>query len=120
MRYRKLTSSGDYTFGLSADNFHLDLNAVVQAIKTRLQLNKESFWRDLNEGLPLFQEILGTSGSEQNLAAIDAIIQNRIKGTPDVLGIVSYSRDYDREARSYIFKAEVQTVYSVTIVAGTI
>lgn len=119
MIYRKLTPEGDYSFGQSRANFLSDLEAVAQAVKTRLQLWKETFWRDLQDGLPLFQEILGTPGSQSNIQRIDAIIQGRILGTQGVLGLPRYSSAFDPETRAYQFTATVQTIYSTTIISGS-
>lgn len=120
IRYRKLTSTGDYTFGFSVDNFYLDLQAVAQAIQTRLQLLKESWWRDLNDGLPLFQDILGTPASPENLAAIDGFIQQRIIDTPGVIALVSYESSFNKSTRQYSYTCVVQTQYSETEITGTI
>lgn len=120
IRYRKLTADGDYTFGNSSLNFYTGVQAVAQAIQTRLQLYKESFWRDIEDGLPMFQNILGTPGSPNNLEAINGIIQQRISDTEGVLGITSFSSAFDRPTRQYSYSAVVQTIYSETLVEGLI
>lgn len=119
MRYRKLTAGGDYTFGQSNLDFYKDIDAVRQAIQTRLDLYLDTFWRDLSDGLPMFQSILGPSGSAQHLATIDQIIQARILGTEGVSSVVSYSSTYDRNTRRYSFTATVQTIYSETPITVT-
>lgn len=116
MRYRALTATGDYTFGRNKQDFIFDIYACAQAIKTRLQLYKGAFWRDILDGLPMFQNILGSPGSIQNIRAVDAIIKQRIVGTPNVVDIVSFSSNFDGNTRRYTFTATVQTVYSTTIV----
>ena len=118
--YRKLTETGDYTFGHNMLDFYEDIDAVAQAIQTRLQLYLGAFWRDLTDGLPLFQEIIASSGSQDHLLQVDNIFQERIKGTPGVLGIVSYTSSFNRETREYSFEATVQTEYSITIITGTV
>lgn len=120
MRYRKLTTDGDYSFGSSSLDFYIDIEAVAQAIKTRLELLKESFWRDLSDGLPLFQQILGTPGSPANLEAVTNIITQRIKGTTGVLLIVSNAVTWNATDRQYFYTATVQTLYSTTIITGTL
>ncbi len=115
MRYRKLTSTGDYTFGSSGQDFFTGIQAVAQAIQTRLNLLKESFWRDMDSGLPLMQEIAGTPGSQSNLAAIDATILQIIRETQGVSEIVAYSSEYNRTTRAYSYTGLVQTIYSETI-----
>lgn len=120
MRYRRLDSAHDYVLGQSSQDFISDLDAVAQAIYTRLNLYKGAFWRDTSDGLPLFQNILGTSGSPQNRSAIDGIIQNRIAGTQGVQTITAFSSTWDATTRKYSFEATVQTVYSTTIITGTL
>lgn len=120
MRYRKLTPSGDYTYGQGTADFYVDLYAVTQAMKTRLQLFLDTFWRDLTDGVPMFQSILAQSGSEANVLAVDEIIQTRIKNTEGVLEIIYYDSAFDRDTREYRFQATVQTVYSETVISGVI
>lgn len=118
MIYRKLSPTGDMVFGQSALDFYVDIDAVRQAIQTRLDLYLGTFWRDLSDGLPMFQSILGAPGSAANLAAIDQIIQSRIEGTENVTSVVAFSSTFDANTRAYGFTATVQTVYSETIVQG--
>jgi hypothetical protein len=120
MRYRKQTSTGDMVRGQGSLDFYIDEpNAVGQAVKTRLQLNLGSFWRDLNDGLPLFQSIAGRPGSPEYLQSVDTIIQDRIKGTQGVTSIISYESSFNSATRSYRFDATVQTVYSQsTVISG--
>lgn len=120
MKYRKLAPNSDYTFGAGNSEFYIDIEAVAQAIKTRLQLFKATFWRDLNDGTPWLQEILGARASEQHLLTVDSIIQNRIAGTTGVLGIVDYNRTYDRDTRRYSYTTTVQTIYSTTVISGVL
>lgn len=118
MRYRKLNATGDYVFGQSNLDFYRDIDAVRQAILTRLELYLESFWRDLSDGLPMYQSILGKSGGAPNIATADQIIQARIQDTQGVTGIVNYASNFDRVTRQYSFTATVQTIYSETVVSG--
>lgn len=120
MKYRKLTAGGDYTFGQSASNFHIDIEAVRQAIQTRLQLYRETFWRDLSQGVPMFQQILGNPGSASNLAAIDSTLQSQIKGTEGVSAVLAVSSSFNEITRAYDFTATVQTQYSTISVSGVL
>ena len=116
MIYRKLDSVGDMVYGQGALDFLSGVDAVAQACKTRLQLYTGSFWRDTSDGIAMFQSILGKGDNE----LADSLIQNRISGTQGVIGIVNYFSQFDRTVRSYSFQAEVQTVYSVTVISGVI
>lgn len=120
MKYRKLTSSGDYTFGAGNAEFYTDSSAVGQAVQTRLDLWLDTFWRDLKDGTPFVQQILGKGASDEHLQTVDQIIQNRIKGTTGLLGIVSFSRTYNRDTRAYKYNSSVQTIFSNTVVSGVL
>lgn len=120
MQYRKLSASGDYTFGQGSLNFYSGVEAVAQAVKTRLQLYEETFWRDLSDGVPMFQKILASPGSVAHVAAIDGIIQSRISDTEGVTALLDFSSSFDPAVRKYSFQATIQTQYSVTVVSGTI
>ena len=52
MLYRRLDENWDYCFGRGRQNYISGLDAVVQAIKTRLQLLKEEWWEDQNDKMP--------------------------------------------------------------------
>lgn len=112
MKYRKLDDNGDIVFGQGNDDFFYDLYAVKQAIKTRLQLYFNTFWRDLSDGLPMFESILGSSGSQENIAAIDNIFSGRITGTQGVTSITFFDSEFDPDNRNYDYEARVQTIYS--------
>lgn len=109
IRYRILDANADMEFGKGQQNFTYGTYAVTQAIKTRLKLLKGEWWESLDEGLPLFQSILGQNGTANNLTIADALIKERIIGTQDVTSIESFSSTYDSETRSYSFTATVNT-----------
>lgn len=112
IRYRKQTATGDYTFGQSQDDFFTGIKAVTQACVTRLKLWQGSWWRDINDGTPYLQQILGTRGGRENLIAIESIIQGRILGTQDVTAINNVQYQFNPDTRSSIFTGQVQTAYS--------
>lgn len=109
MIYRKLDSNGDYTFGRGTQDFHSGTIAVAQAIKTKLLLLQAEWWEDINEGLPLFQNILGSSGSEGNRSGIDLLIQDRIAQAPGVRAIKQYESNYAN--RELSISCTVETIY---------
>jgi hypothetical protein len=116
MIYRRLDSSGDYTFGQSKQNFLNDINAVAQAILTRLRLLKGEWWEDTEDGLPLFQQILGARGT--NKKVVDSLIRLRILDTIGVTGIETYDSTFDGETRAYTFTAVVNTKYGSTTITN--
>lgn len=115
MIYRRLTEDGDYQFGRSRQDFLSDASAVAQAIKTRLKLLYMEWFEDLSDGLPLWQKILGTSGSERNRDAIDLIIKSRIAGTLHVQAVLNY--DSWIEDRKYHFECLVVTDFGTVEVS---
>lgn len=116
MRYRKLDANGDYTFGSAAQNFYYDLDAVAQAIKTRLKLLSGEWWEDIQDGLPLFNIILKQKGTPQGIKTIETLIGERILDTIGVTSISSAKGTFDPTKRSYSYSAQVNTIYgTVTI-----
>ena len=110
MRYRKLTSDGDYSFGHQQYDFYRDSpEAVAQAVKTRLMLWLREWYLDLEDGTPWLDGILGKG---TDLTA-DAFIRARILGTTGVVEIVdgTYSSTLDRDARKLSVSCTIDTVY---------
>jgi hypothetical protein len=116
---RRLSPTGDFTYGQNGQDFITDNEAVRQLIQTRMQLYRGAFWRDINAGFPL-SDILGGSASPERLSAIDNAIRAVILGTEGVLGIVSYSSTFDPTTRAYSYTSVVQTIYSTTEISGVL
>lgn len=120
MIYRRLTSDGDYVFGQGKAQFLSGSEAVAQAVITHLKLLLGEWWEDVNNGLPLWQSILGQPGSEDNLQSVDNIIKDRILSTSQdgnklISSIDDYTRTYDASTREYYFEARVTTIYSESV-----
>lgn len=111
MRYRKLDENGDMTFGNNKFDFLKDLEAVAQAIQTRLKLLKGEWWENLEEGLPLFQNILAS----RNIEKAKKIIRSRIQNTQGVLSVNSLVVTF--ENRILDIKASVSTIYGETLIS---
>lgn len=117
MRYRMLDVNGDYCFGKGQQNITYGTYAVSQAIKTRLLLLKGEWWENKDEGLPLFQNILGYSVSINNLDIVDSLIKERIIKTQGVITIKNFKSSF--EDRNYSFSCTVDTKYGDATVALT-
>lgn len=116
MTYRQLTESGDYSFGHGDRDFMQGVDAVAQAIKTRLTLLKGEWWEDTADGLPLFQNILGVRGTEENKRAADLLVQDRIIQTTGTTGVKNFESRIDSKTRKYTISCTVNTLYGeVTI-----
>lgn len=116
MRYRRLDSSWDYCFGRGVKDYMTGVEAVAQAIKSRLLLLYGEWWENTTDGLPLFQRILGVPATDDNLQAIDLIIRERILGTTGVMSILGYESSFVK--RKYTFKATVETLYGTLMVTN--
>lgn len=108
MKYRKLTATGDYSFGHRAADFYVDSpDAVAQAVQTRLLLIQGEWFLDTTAGTPYFTRILGT-GTQRTC---DQAIQDVIIGTEGVLRIDAYSSDVNPVTRALTAAATITTVY---------
>lgn len=114
MRYRQLDKNGDYTFGQGLANFLIDdVEAVAQAILTRLKLDAGQWFLDLTEGLPLYTQIVGRNTgarSQSGTAIYDQAIRKRVLGTQGVVRIVRYSSNLSAQRRLTV-EMTVQTIY---------
>lgn len=117
MIYRKL-KDGDYFLGGGSEGFLSGVEAVAQAIMTRLKLLKNEWWENLNDGLPLWQQILGASG--KNIKLIDKLFLTRIKETPGVKETYNYESTFDPNTRKYSFSVTVNTEYGTTSLEGSL
>lgn len=120
MIYRQLDNDGDYVLGRGTGEFLKGPEAVAQAIVTNLKLLLGEWWEDVNNGLPLWQSILGQPGSEVNKTSVDNIIRRRILdtkigNTPLISSIDDYSSEYSAQTRNYVFEAVVTTIYSESV-----
>ena len=78
------------------------------------------WWENLEEGLPLWQEILGSSGSSEHLTYVDNLITQRIFNTQGVTAIIDYEGTWNSSTRQYNFNSKINTIYSETTIEGTI
>ncbi len=88
-----------------------DIDAVGQILQTRLLLFQGEWWADVNDGLPLFQSLLGASNPKTAQAAIASLIAQRINGTPFVTGIASSEATFDPNKRTFQFNCVVNTEF---------
>ena len=90
MRVRKLDENGDIV--TSGQMFVFDKEATKQTVETRLRLYSGEYFRNINDGTPWFQSILGKF---QNINAVEAILRSRINLTPGVVRLLSFDLNYD-------------------------
>lgn len=114
--YRALAANGDPLFGNSQSNFVSDLNAVAQAIATRLKLLAGEWWENLNAGTPVFQSMLGVSGSGKRPDTVALLLTQRILATPFVTGVSNVQTSYNDTARAFTLSCQAQTQFGTLTV----
>jgi hypothetical protein len=114
---RALDVNGDPLQGNGQLNFISDLAAITQIIRTRLLLFQGEWFLNLLDGLPLFQSILGASGSQRSLQIIINLISARITGTQYVTSISYISASYLN--RAFTYKAAIETQFGTVYVTNT-
>lgn len=107
MIYRRLDENGDYTFGGNKNNYINAAAAVEQAVVTRLRQLIYEWWEDLEDGLPLWQQILGSRDKKR----AEQIIRERIAKTKYVKTILSFEADWGNEKRHLTIRASVETEF---------
>lgn len=108
MRYRKLSGTGDYTFGGNLNSFHTNVPAAPgQAVMTRLLLFLGEWFLDTGEGTPWFN---ATLGNFQHSNA-DSSIQDRVLGTQGITGITNYQSVLNSVTRQMNVQMNVETIY---------
>lgn len=111
MKYRALDDDGDRKFGFSADDFYVDqVEAVAQAIVTRLRLGLGEWFLDTTEGTGWDGKVLGTGTAKTR----DLELASRIVETTGVESLTAFSSKYNGNTRLYSVQAGVETIYGST------
>jgi hypothetical protein len=108
---RKLDANHDPIYGNGVADFLTDLDAVAQLIDTSLLLLQGEWWNNLSVGLPLFQQIIGTSGVGNNPQIAALLIQQTILEVPYVNSLSNVTLDYVPSTRSFTYSAIVYTAF---------
>lgn len=106
MTVRALDDNGDIV--TTGAQFITEQDEIAQTIKTRLRLFLGEYFRDITDGTPWYEQILGRNVNEN---AREASLRNRIANTPGVIKLLSFSTDFDIDARAYTVICSVQTNY---------
>lgn len=83
---------------------------IAQTCQTRLRLFLGEYFRDITDGTPWFQSILGKG---ESLDAIEAILRTRIAQTKGVIQLAAFSMDYDLDTRKLAVEASVLTAVGI-------
>lgn len=117
MRYRKLSSDGDYTLGGRQAFLINSPETIAQAVLTRLRLWRGEWFVDVRDGTPYLQEILGKRQLGRNP---DAAIRERILGTEGVLEMRAYESTFDGNTRRLSVTATVSTIYGTATITESL
>jgi hypothetical protein len=110
--YRQLGPNNDPLWGNGQLNYLADLAAVAQAVLTRLQLFEGEWWAATNDGLPLFQSILGQSAAPVSQQQSSLLITARILGSPYIVSIGSVVTSFNSVTRQpFAYSAVVQSQF---------
>jgi hypothetical protein len=93
-----------------------DLQAVEQAIKTRVLLFEGEWWEDLNLGTPMFQEIIGARATPNGQQVMSAALAARISGTPFVSTVQNINATFASASRKFSFSATADTSFGAVSV----
>jgi hypothetical protein len=115
---QKNDANNDPIEGANGPVFLADLDAVAQIIYTTLRLLLSEWWENLTIGFPLFQSLIGSSGSPTNQAGVMLIIQQTILSCPYVLQIVDFSFVHNTATLNSTFTATVSTQFGNLIVSN--
>ena len=109
MKYRALSSSGDFQYGRPGIFLTDSPEAVAQAVLTRLKLFTGDWFLDVTEGTDYSNKVIGAH--TQNTRDIE--IKSRILDTPGVAELAQY---YSRVTtdRVMVVTATVITIYGTT------
>lgn len=119
MRYRKLDENGDYSFGHGQSDFYKDqVEAVGQAVRTRLWLFYSEWFLDVTEGtrwggFPISEQavVQGRILAESTESGRDLEVQQRILNTQGMSRIDEFFSGFDHNSRTYRVNAILTTIY---------
>lgn len=118
MIYRALTKDGDYSFGNNEFDFISDIDAIAQAVKTKILLFYGEWWENIGEGIPVFQSLVGQMNPEGLKISSSLLISKRIQ---EVNGVVSVDRiEVNTEDRTLEFSIDITTTSGQTTVEVSI
>ena len=111
MTVRKLDENGDIV--TQGTQFLTGVEEIEQTIRTRLRLFLGEYFRDISDGTPWFEQILGKGTS---MSAREAALRNRILRTPGVVRLTSFSTDFNVDTRKYTVTAGALTTFGLLTV----
>lgn len=108
MTVRRLDTNGDIV--TSGQQFLTGREEIAQTVQTRLALFLGEYFRDITDGTPWFEQILGKFAS---LDTAESVLRVRIAATPGVIRLTNFDTNFDINSRKYSVTAGILTVYGV-------
>lgn len=106
MTVRRLEENGDIV--TRGEQFISGQSEIAQTVLTRLRLFLGEYFRDVTDGTPWYEQILGKFTS---LSAAEAALRGRIANTPGVIRLISFSADFDINTRRYSVTTGILTAF---------
>jgi hypothetical protein len=120
MRYRRLDSDGDMTFGHGQANFLINSPACVgQSVLTRLRLLVGEWFLDTADGTPWRTQILSAT-IKNTIPLYDRAIRQRVLLTAGVTGIAQYSSNLDNISRKLTVSMTIDTIYGQATISAVL
>lgn len=108
MTVRRLDENGDIV--TRGQQFIGGREEIAQTVLTRLRLFLGEYFRDITDGTPWYEQILGKFTS---LSSAEAALRARIANTPGVIRLTSFSADFDITTRRYSVTAGILTEFGL-------
>jgi hypothetical protein len=111
MTVRKLSSTGDMTFGSSQLNLMSNTpQTVAQVVQTSFLLWLGEWYVDTSLGMQWIQGVLG----KHNQTTADLTVQNYALGIQGVVDISNFSSVDTQDNRNYLASLTIDTIYGPT------
>lgn len=101
-------------FGHDKYDFLQDAEAVAQAVRTKILLFRREWWEDVQEGTPMFTDIVGSQMVADKQNAVDLILRDRILEVPHVETIKEFKSKLDSKKRTYSMYCSIETSFGDT------
>lgn len=83
---------------------------IAQTVKTRLALFLGEYFRNITDGTPWYEQILGKFTS---LDVAESVLRVRIAATSGVVRLTSFNTDFDIDTRRYSVTAGILTIHGI-------
>lgn len=112
MRYRKLSPTGDYSFGSGIQDFLINTpEAVAQVVQTTFRLWLGEWYLNIDDGTPYPEGVLG----KKSKAEADSTMIAQGLRCQGVLDIQEFESQIDPDTRKYsITRFLINTIYGPT------